>query len=326
MLTIKDLPTSLTEYDLENIERHRRDLDYSNKLYSLSTVCLDIEIEKITPDLIADIKVIRFSLGAKDNKAIHCFKDVDLKESTDLRFLPTMDKQFQSYKSELEVIPFFLDGRPNVSNSNLVEHLKERFDESPSVVLSNCSLTGGLVMCPVTGTYLTYDLEAEHPYEVDLQGETYFFDSLNIALKPLYEWAKAEGYTPKPSRDLQARLDEYMKTPEFKASIEKLKEDMEQKESEQEEFYNSDLHKELTLTIKNYLHKKSRALTDFDIQHGGVNILTMEEFNLIISSVFAMNETTEDTEATFYTVYIELDGLRYEQVSGQGTISSITLC
>lgn len=322
MLSINEFPNTLTDYDLAFISELRKSLFFSNRVYSTSQLS-EITITEMKGDGTADVDVCVFDMSANGSYLTESIEDVDL---TTLNVLPVEEQLYKDYKSELKIIPVFVNCKLNLESNLLNLHL-ESVSDNPMDVVGEYSESTVFIVCPSTRTHVFYDPEREHPYVVDLEGETYYFDSLDLALKGVYEWAISEcDFKPRELRSKIELLREYMDSDEGKASLQKMVKENEDKDRKNKEFYRSDLFMELIEILKERLPEDDGVIDDFLFDHGkGTDYLTAEEFFNLISSVFACADVQEDTEAVFTTLFVNIDGLRFEQMHGQGTVLSISL-
>ncbi len=325
MLKIEDLPQKLTPHDVSFINEKIRDINYSDKLYSTDNTFLDVTIDSISDDLIANLTASIFSISHDNCKQFFQLENVDMKEPNNLAFLPTTNSEFQSYKSELEIIPFFIDGKLNVGSELLFTHLwRVNNFVSQDVIEAKYSKDNYLVICPITSSYIYFNESIEHPFEIEVNGDSYHCDSLDLALKVSYELAVLEkGYKSKSLRELQEKLN----SPEELEAMDKFITSLNEENDRLKAFFHSNRKEELFTLIKEELAKEGAfSINCGDFYHEeAYDFMTFEDFDKLVSSVFLVNDSSCDEDATFSTSYVNVDGLHFERVDGQGSIYSISL-
>lgn len=324
-MLLSELPNTLTDYDKEQISLLSKTLNFSNRVYPVGQLA-NIYVKEITGENKGTVEVQVFSISATSDLSDGCyqsevFEDVNL---LDLNYLPTNEQFFASYKEELKVIPFLVNEEIN-KDELLKEYLAE-ITTDPELYVRMYSEGDCLLLCPTTHTYAVYKPNGVHPFEVDVQGETYYFDSLDLALKAPYEWAMDEcGFKPDSLRNRLSILEEYMDSEEGKKSVQEFWENIDKENKEAENFCQSERFNELIPILKEKL-KTLGVIDDFLFDHqGGVDFMTENEFYSIMKGLFRLEEVEEDEDAVFTTTFVKKYGLLFTKMYGQGTACTITL-
>jgi hypothetical protein len=326
-MKIEAFPNTLTEFDKKQIDILKFNLTFSPYRY-VPEETFRVIIKDITnqDDYTGTVEFIEFDIMAANFQKSHVYENVPLDE---LEFLPINQSVFKSYKSELVVLSYFdSNNQPNVNNEIIVDHLMGFVEKHDHVeyVNSNFKIGDLLIICPSTGTFVNYLPEDEHCFHIDISGLELQFDSLDLALKACYEWAKNEcDYKSKSSAARIAKFQEYLDSPEGEASVKAFFEEEDRKAQEKLDFFESERFNEIYTGLLNEL-KERGCLSGSSMQYGKKSpVLTESEFYLFTGSIFLTNDCKEDEDAMFSTEFVLYKNLRIERVHGQGTETSITL-
>ena len=300
-MKIEDFPNTLTANDKTQVEKLKLDLSFSdlayfdNQVYPVKINTIDISTLKISG------YSTFFNAFFENFKQIIDFKDVDL---SNLNFLPSNDKLFIDFKQDLKIIPFYVKNENGEKALNNSSELIQEHDKN------NEGKYDYLIIEPYTKVYLYHKENGD--FEVESKNKIYIFQSLDLALKPIFELAITKyDFKTAETRKKIKEFELFFETDEMKQSLSEFAETMDQNRIHLVDFFNSGRIVEILENSGNTINPDDTVFVDED------------EYYTLFNSIFQSFDFKIDESATFRTEYIIYKGYRFEQIHGQGTIYNI---
>lgn len=331
MLTIESLPNTLTDYEHELFESNSRCLSFMGKVYLENDQEVELtEYIQSTDTFNGDSKVF-VDLNFKDI----AMEDIPRK----IEFIiPSKNTIFKDFKSNLVIAPIIIDGLLNTEDPMIANLVQSSYEDEESAKEA-LSLSEYIIYNPEAMTFIYYNPSKKHVFTSCVGSDEMDFDSLDFALKEVFEWSVTEcdyklismnrSSNGMPSFEQRlCWLKEWLDSDEGKESIEELKNEINASTKENEEFYHSEEFKVLaTKTIPDWLRESDeKSLFSEDYQYGTASdFLDKETFFKFVNAVMGCNEGIEDRSAMFETIYVEIENLKVSMIHGQGTVYKIEL-
>lgn len=314
MLDIFDLPNDVTTFDSQKIEEIKSDQDITLRLYN-ENMHYTVTAYNEKEDLYT-VTQPSISINASVNDAFN--EQTLILPAAILSTIP-LGSLFESFKSELNVIPLYNGEDLNIENEFISEYHGEiSLLDSDTLVIYDKN----------TNAHLFYNPSQEHCFEVIHNDETQYFDSLDLALKFPYELALKEGYTSQSSRKRIDALKKFLETPEGIESIDELSREIQEREEKKEYFVNSGRYNEMLKEVAEDFKLRnieSISSEDFSYLKHLVTFIDEEEFHLMVDVSLSNGKKISNDEIPFENYEVRVGNLKFNRVIGQGTIEHISL-
>lgn len=237
----------------------------------------------------------------------------------DVSFIPS-GTLFEEYVSELLEVPLFNGGK--ITSSKVAS----TFIAKNTVHEFNLPEDATLLIEPYSSTGCFFSPSGEKPFLSIIDGELHAFDTKDAALKFEYDSARVEQkYLGKIARERIESFEKWLDSPEHEEILKKEAEEEEKNIKRLSSLYETGkFHSNLT-SLKKMMQDRQQSTisigSDSFYGEGGEMHLASDLFDC----AFLFHEQKQDEKADFYTTYVELEGLRFQRIHGQGVIESISI-
>lgn len=309
MLDLTNLPNELTDFDEDQISAIIENPDITIRLYKDGkeyTVVSDYpeknSFEVITPHI---------NLNQTLDNVMQ--ESHYLVEKGYLNSIPQEDNTlFSSFKNDLIIAEIYHGEDLNIENPFISEFHGDLVDHEY------------VIYEPQTNVYLFYNPSQEHVFFVEHNEDVFLFDSLDAALKLVYESAIKEDYKSPQVKKFEDFLDsEYAQK-----LMDSFVEEMKAEDEKLEELKSSGKYEKALLKLKEDLllrNRKSISSEDFIYDADSVSFIDEDLFYDIIDISLANENVYSDETNPFENYAVNINGLHIHQMIGQGIISSISI-
>lgn len=307
MLEITQLPNEITDFDYLELEKIKSHPDITTMLYN----------EQM------HYRVINHNKEDKTYEVTHPY--VDINQTIDQCFqehrevLPEdffsiipVDNMFEDFKNDLIITPVYHNEDLNIENPFIADFYGDLVDEE------------FVIYEPQTNVHLFYNPEDEHCFKVNHKEDTFYFDSLDVALKLVYESAMKKNYHTPFNRKMMKHLE----SEEGEKMLDDFIHELDDYSNKKREFVESGKYFEAINKLEDNMKLRnieSISSEDFYYLKDFVSFIDQEDFQMLVDISLEREGVTTDESNPFDNYGITVEGLHFHRMIGQGTINTISL-
>lgn len=318
MLNIYELPDTLSEFDLEQIELIQNDPESTLRIYNDEINYKNHNNNKNQENFKVIRPVIFMNATVEESISISTktsINDEELILPKSLFSIIPVGNLFDAFKDSLNIVPVFNGEDLNVENEFISSLNVDVIDEDY------------VIYDPQTNVFIFYNLDREHRFKVFHGEEEYYFDSIDLALKYPYEKALRMGF--KLENKNTEMLDKVFSDGEYDDEVvDELTTEINNKDYLIQDFIKSGRYDSLLKTIEQDFKLRnieSVSSEDFYNLKELVTFLDEDEFNLMVDISLSGEGVISNPLYSFENYEKQVKNLRFNKIIENGTLKIISL-